>query len=68
MFTAYGRELSAGSTTIDGKRLYTIRQTENGEFDELLFDPATGRAVGRASGVGDVFDAQATWVQEFRRS
>ncbi|MEV4623617.1 hypothetical protein AB0J74_33545 [Asanoa sp. NPDC049573] len=56
--------LSARETVFDGKRIWAIRQTEQARFDELLFDPATGRAVGRASGSGDTVDYQVLWTHK----
>ncbi|WP_425546868.1 hypothetical protein, partial [Asanoa iriomotensis] len=56
--------LSARETVFDGKRVWAIRQTEQGRFDELLFDPATGRAVGRASGDGDTVGYQVLWTHK----
>jgi hypothetical protein len=46
-------ELTALDTTAEGLRVYAIRHTENGSIDELLFDPATGRFLGRGSGHED---------------
>jgi hypothetical protein len=43
-------ELTALDTTAEGLRVYAIRHTENGSIDELLFDPASGRFLGRGSG------------------
>ncbi|MEV4538347.1 hypothetical protein AB0J82_31660 [Asanoa sp. NPDC049518] len=56
--------LSARETVFDGRKLWAIRQTENGRFDELLFDPATGRAVGRASGSDGTVDYQVLWTHK----
>ncbi|SNT65281.1 hypothetical protein SAMN05421812_12149 [Asanoa hainanensis] len=56
--------LSARETVFDGRKLWAIRQTERGRFDELLFDPATGRAVGRASGTDSTVDYQVLWTHK----
>ncbi|GIF67173.1 hypothetical protein Ais01nite_52080 [Asanoa ishikariensis] len=56
--------LSARETVFDGKRVWAIRQTEQGRFDELLFDPTTGRAVGRASGIGGTVSYQVLWTHK----
>ncbi|MDG4823530.1 hypothetical protein O7635_16885 [Asanoa sp. WMMD1127] len=56
--------LSARETVIDGRQVWAIRQTEQGRFDEILFDPATGRAVGRASGIDGTLDHQALWTHK----
>ncbi|GIF51957.1 hypothetical protein DFJ67_3780 [Asanoa ferruginea] len=56
--------LSARETVFDGKRVWAIRQTEQGRFDELLFDPTTGRAVGRANGIGDTISYQVLWTHK----
>ena len=45
--------LTALDTTAEGLRVYAIRHTENGSIDEILFDPATGRFLGRGSGNED---------------
>ncbi|HCU51923.1 MAG TPA: hypothetical protein DGG94_19340 [Micromonosporaceae bacterium] len=42
--------LSVRDTVFNGQRLVAIRHTENETVEEILFDPVTGRAVGRASG------------------
>ncbi len=56
--------LSARETVFDGKRVWAIRQTEQGHFNELLFDPATGRAVGRASGIDNEVSYQVLWTHK----
>lgn len=43
------RGITSSEVTIDGRRLVAIRHTEQGNGDEILFDPATGQAVGRRS-------------------
>ncbi|GAA4448703.1 hypothetical protein GCM10023170_032010 [Phytohabitans houttuyneae] len=43
------RGITSSETTIDGRRLVAVRHTERGVGDEILFDPATGSAVGRRS-------------------
>lgn len=43
------RGLTAVEATIDGRRLVGIRHIERDGGDEILFDPETGRAVGRRS-------------------
>jgi len=58
------KRLSARETVFDGRRVWAIRQTEQDRFNELLFDPATGRAVGRASGIGDTADYQVLWTHK----
>jgi hypothetical protein len=45
--------LTALDTTAEGLRVYAIRHTENGSIDEILFDPTTGRFLGRGSGHED---------------
>jgi hypothetical protein len=56
--------LSARETVFDGKRVWAIRQTEQGNLNELLFDPATGRAVGRANGVENTISYQVLWTHK----
>ncbi|MEV0716744.1 hypothetical protein [Asanoa sp. NPDC050611] len=56
--------LSARETVFDDQRVWALRQTEQGRFDEILFDPATGRAVGRASGEGDTVSYQVLWTHK----
>jgi hypothetical protein len=56
--------LQARETVIDGRKVWALRHTEQGQFNELLFDPATGRAVGRASGVGDEIGYQVLWTHK----
>jgi hypothetical protein len=46
-------QLTALDTTAEGLRVYAIRHTENGSIDELLFEPASGRFLGRGSGNED---------------
>ncbi|MGN9907233.1 CU044_5270 family protein [Phytohabitans sp. LJ34] len=41
------RGLTSSDVTVDGRRLVAVRHTERGTGDEILFDPATGQAVGR---------------------
>jgi hypothetical protein len=41
--------LSVRDLFVDGVPLIAIRQTEKDSGDEIIFDPSTGRAVGRAS-------------------
>lgn len=41
------RGLTSSDLTVDGRRLVAVRHTERGTGDEILFDPATGQAVGR---------------------
>jgi hypothetical protein len=43
------RGITSSEVTIDKRRLVAIRHTERGSGDEILFDPTTGRAVGRRS-------------------
>ncbi|MCW6011194.1 CU044_5270 family protein [Micromonospora sp. CPCC 205371] len=43
------RGITSSEVTIDKRRLLAIRHTERGSGDEILFDPTTGRAVGRRS-------------------
>jgi hypothetical protein len=45
--------LTAAEVSIDGRKLYAVRHTERQSADDLLFDPITGRAVGRGSAVVD---------------
>jgi hypothetical protein len=47
-------QLTALDTTAEGLRVYAIRHTENGSIDEILFDPASGRFLGRGSGLESV--------------
>lgn len=56
--------LSARETVFDGKRVWAFRQTEQGQVNELLFDPATGRAVGRANGVEGKINYQVLWTHK----
>ncbi|GIH09832.1 hypothetical protein Rhe02_78990 [Rhizocola hellebori] len=71
--------LSVRHVTIDGAQLVAIRQTDGDSGNEIIFDPQTGRAVGRGSSYtgdditivqapnGPVLDPgilyQATWEQ-----
>lgn len=41
--------ITSSEVTVDGRRLVAVRHTERGSGDEILFDPATGSAVGRRS-------------------
>jgi hypothetical protein len=41
------RGITSSEVEIDKRRLVAIRHTERGIGDEILFDPTTGRAVGR---------------------
>jgi hypothetical protein len=43
------RGITSSEVSIDKRRLVAIRHTERGSGDEILFDPTTGRAVGRRS-------------------
>jgi hypothetical protein len=43
------RGLTSSEVTVDGRRLVAVRHTERDNGDEILFDPATGAAVGRRS-------------------
>lgn len=43
------RGITSSDVTIDKRRLVAVRHTERSSGDEILFDPATGRAVGRRS-------------------
>jgi len=43
VFDRYARDL----LRYCGRRLVAVRHTEQGNGDEILFDPATGQAVGR---------------------
>ena len=45
--------LTASEMTIQGRRLYAIRQTESVHGKELLFDPASGLMVGRRDLLND---------------
>ena len=71
--------LSMRYVTIDGRQLIAIRQTDGDSGNEIIFDPLTGRAVGRGSSYdgddltviqapnGPTLDPgvmyQATWTQ-----
>jgi hypothetical protein len=72
------RGITSSEVTIDQRRLVAIRHTERGNGDEILFDPTTGRAVGRRSvdvdgtvtvdpaspvRLGPGVTYQATWTQ-----
>jgi hypothetical protein len=65
--------LAAREITLDGRSLIAIRFTEAEHGDEILFDPQTGRAVGRSSlyfgdmtlvqpATGQVADPNVTYV------
>jgi len=41
--------LTSSEAMVDGRRLVAVRHTERESGDEILFDPATGAAVGRRS-------------------
>jgi hypothetical protein len=41
--------LTSREITLDGRALIAVRHTEGDSADEILFDPATGKAVGRSS-------------------
>lgn len=41
--------LTATKIFVDGRTLYVFRHAERRSADDLLFDPLTGRAVGRGS-------------------
>ncbi|BCB87545.1 hypothetical protein Psuf_048580 [Phytohabitans suffuscus] len=43
------RGITSSEITVDGRRLVAVRHTERGGGNEILFDPATGSAVGRRS-------------------
>lgn len=45
--------LTALDTTAEQRRVVAIRHTENGAVDEILFDPDTGRFLGRGAGRTD---------------
>lgn len=51
--------LAAREIALDGRALIAIRFTEEKHGNEILFDPATGRAVGRSS----LYFGQMTLVQ-----
>jgi hypothetical protein len=56
--------LTSSEVLVGGKRLIAIRHTERGHGDEVLFDPETGMAVGRASVTSEGSrEYQATWTQ-----
>jgi hypothetical protein len=71
--------LSVRHVSIDGQQLVAIRQTDGKNGNEIIFDPQTGRAVGRGNSysgddltvvqppTGPTLDPgvlyQATWVQ-----
>ncbi|GAA4163372.1 hypothetical protein GCM10022251_45990 [Phytohabitans flavus] len=74
------RGITFSDVSIDGRQLVAVRHTERGNGDEILFDLATGVAVGRrsvAAGSGVTISAppeapkldpgvgyQATWTQK----
>ncbi|MFC0530157.1 CU044_5270 family protein [Phytohabitans kaempferiae] len=41
--------ITSAEVTVDGRRLVAVRQSEQQSGNEILFDPATGQAVGRRS-------------------
>lgn len=55
--------LTTTQVTVNGQRLVAIRHTEKSSGDEIYFDAATGRAVGRGSVYDGNANYQATWVQ-----
>ncbi|GIF73090.1 hypothetical protein [Asanoa siamensis] len=59
--------LSARETVVDDRKVWGLRRTEQGRFDEILFDPATGLAVGRASGEGGKVSYQVLWTHKLVR-
>jgi hypothetical protein len=72
--------LSVRQATVDGVDLVAIRHTDGNSGDEILFDPATGRSVGRASvflgagafinhpADGPVFDPHVGYQSVWRQS
>jgi hypothetical protein len=46
---AQERGLAANLTTVDGRTVYVISRLERDDVQQLLFDPGTGRCVGRRS-------------------
>jgi hypothetical protein len=46
---AQEKGLSASRTTVEGRDVYVISRVERDDVQQLLFDPATGRCIGRRS-------------------
>ncbi|MBB5871199.1 hypothetical protein F4553_004578 [Allocatelliglobosispora scoriae] len=55
--------LTTSTVTVNGHSLVAIRHTEKLSGDEILFDPASGKAVGRRTLYNNQVEYESTWVQ-----
>jgi hypothetical protein len=63
---AQEKGLEANLTTVDGRPVYVISRFERDDVQQLLFDPGTGRCVGRRSlFLGDAPGAPANRVMSW---